>query len=171
MRSAVPSIARGLAALAWLALIWVIGTGFVSYFRNTSSATSLETSCAQPVEVHEAQGIRLGCASDLPRCLDAQAGDRVMLSQQECRVIANGMSSTMRLSQHLPLDLNHASAADLAMLQGIGPRLAERIVAYRTEHQRFNSVAELNEVSGVGPKMLEAHAHELAVFELALTIE
>jgi competence protein ComEA len=49
------------------------------------------------------------------------------------------------------LDLNTASAAELAGLPGIGPALARRIVAHRAAHGRFRSVAQLEEVAGIGP--------------------
>lgn len=48
------------------------------------------------------------------------------------------------------LDLNLASAKDLDDLPGIGPVLAERIVAWRTEHGRFASIDQLREVPGIG---------------------
>jgi competence protein ComEA len=53
-----------------------------------------------------------------------------------------------------PLDLNAASADDLDGLPGIGPVLADRIVAWRDEHGRFSSVDELLEVPGIGPSIL-----------------
>ena len=48
------------------------------------------------------------------------------------------------------LDLNTATAQDLDALPGVGPVLADRIVAWRTEHGRFGSVDQLREVSGIG---------------------
>lgn len=54
-----------------------------------------------------------------------------------------------------PLDLNAATAADLDGLPGIGPVIAGRIVAWRTEHGRFGTVDELAEVAGIGPTLLE----------------
>jgi competence protein ComEA len=48
------------------------------------------------------------------------------------------------------LDLNTATAQDFDALPGIGPVLADRIVAWRTEHGRFGSVDQLREVSGIG---------------------
>ena len=53
-----------------------------------------------------------------------------------------------------PIDLNTADASALDSLPGVGPVLAERIIAWRTEHGRFTSVDELGEVSGIGEKLL-----------------
>jgi competence protein ComEA len=39
---------------------------------------------------------------------------------------------------------------DFDGLPGIGPVLAQRIVDWRTEHGRFASVDQLQEVSGIG---------------------
>ncbi|MDP9182197.1 MAG: helix-hairpin-helix domain-containing protein, partial [Actinomycetota bacterium] len=48
------------------------------------------------------------------------------------------------------LDLNLASVDDFDGLPGIGPVLAQRIIDWRTEHGRFASVDQLQEVSGIG---------------------
>jgi comEA protein len=53
------------------------------------------------------------------------------------------------------LNLNTATAAELELLPGIGPALAGRIVEHRTRVGRFKSVAELDDVSGIGPRTLE----------------
>jgi competence protein ComEA len=49
-----------------------------------------------------------------------------------------------------PVDLNTASQAELEALPGIGPALAQAILAYREEHGGFRSVGELQEVRGIG---------------------
>jgi competence protein ComEA len=49
-----------------------------------------------------------------------------------------------------PLDLNSATLAQLDALPGIGPSLAQHILDWRTEHGRFDSVDQLNKVSGIG---------------------
>lgn len=54
------------------------------------------------------------------------------------------------------VDLNTATVAQLEDLPGVGPVLAQRIVDWRTEHGRFTSVDELQEVSGVGEKKFES---------------
>ena len=52
-------------------------------------------------------------------------------------------------------NLNTAGVEELDALPKVGPVLAQRIVDWRKEHGPFNTVAELDAVDGVGPKMLE----------------
>ncbi len=49
-----------------------------------------------------------------------------------------------------PIDLNTATAEELTKLPGIGEKLAERIVAYRTDNGPFASAEEIMEVKGIG---------------------
>jgi competence protein ComEA len=55
-----------------------------------------------------------------------------------------------------PINLNTATADQLEAIPGIGPVLAQRIIEYRQTHGRFQSVDELLEVRGIGPKRLES---------------
>jgi competence ComEA-like helix-hairpin-helix protein len=55
-----------------------------------------------------------------------------------------------------PLDLNRASAAELARLPGVGPSLAGRIVADRERAGPFESPEALRRVPGVGPRKFAA---------------
>ncbi len=59
------------------------------------------------------------------------------------------------------LDINSASAEQLAQLEQIGEVLARRIVEYRNRHGRFHSVDELNKVQGIGRKRIELNRHRL----------
>jgi competence protein ComEA len=54
-----------------------------------------------------------------------------------------------------PLDLNHAGIQELDALPGIGPVLAGRIVEHRRRHGRFGRAEELLAVQGIGPRLLE----------------
>ena len=54
------------------------------------------------------------------------------------------------------LDLNHATAADLQRLPGIGPILAEQILRERERRGRFSSPDDLLTVPGIGRKKFEA---------------
>jgi competence protein ComEA len=54
------------------------------------------------------------------------------------------------------VDLNAADARTLADLPGIGPTLAERIVAFRNLNGPFASVDGLADVAGITPRRLDA---------------
>jgi len=64
-----------------------------------------------------------------------------------------------------PINLNTADAARLEALPGIGPALAQRIVAYRQEHGGFKEAAEIMKVSGIGPVLFGRIADRITVSE------
>jgi len=49
-----------------------------------------------------------------------------------------------------PLSLNHAALSELQTLPGIGPKTAEKIIAYRDANGGFASVDELQDIPGIG---------------------
>ena len=53
------------------------------------------------------------------------------------------------------ININTATVAQLQTLPGIGPIIAERIVAYRNENGAFETVGDLIGVEGIGEKKLE----------------
>ena len=55
----------------------------------------------------------------------------------------------------LPLHINTASAEDLCALQGVGPKLAEKIIERRTASGPFKGPSDLKKVHGIGNKKLE----------------
>jgi competence protein ComEA len=61
------------------------------------------------------------------------------------------------------LDLNAATVGDLETLPGVGPVLAQHIVDWRSQHGRFSSVSQLQQVSGIGPSKYAALAGRVRV--------
>ena len=57
--------------------------------------------------------------------------------------------------ERVTVDLNTADAETLDTLPGIGPVLAEAIIAYREENGAFSAVDELLNVKGIGEAKLE----------------
>ena len=54
-----------------------------------------------------------------------------------------------------PVNLNTADADTLCTLPGIGPELADSIIAYREEHNGFTVPSELMNISGIGSATYE----------------
>ena len=70
--------------------------------------------------------------------------------------------------QPLTIELNSADTLTLQLLHGIGPAYARRIVAYRERLGGFRSKAQLLEVYGFTPELLENIAPHLTIDTLAL---
>ena len=68
----------------------------------------------------------------------------------------NAVAETIRFR----VDLNRAELGELALLPGVGPVLAQRIIDHRRTVGPFTEFAELRQVRGIGPKKLE----ELAAY-------
>ena len=69
----------------------------------------------------------------------SKGGSSIRISQQRAKAKSSG-----------PIPLNRASAKELESLDGIGPVLAARIVAYRNQNGPFLTVDDLMKVSGIG---------------------
>ena len=73
---------------------------------------------------------------------------------------AAARTAARRQTRHVPpaapVDINHADAATLASVPGMGAGLAERIVAFRAANGPFTSTDELLDVSGITDRRLDA---------------
>ena len=67
---------------------------------------------------------------------------------------ASAQQPAQQLPQY-PVNINTATQAQLETLPGIGPAKAQAILRWRATYGRFNSVAQLIEVSGIGEKTLQ----------------
>ncbi len=114
-------------------LIWILGISFVAGVGYRIVQHTLNTT----------MDARIGIVTGTPeaQALRRQA-DSIMLVRDEMA--------------KAPVNLNKASAAELQRLHGIGKVLSQRIVDYREENGPFQSIDELDNVSGIGPKKLEA---------------
>ncbi len=128
--------AHGLAVLL-LAAVLAAGTGLPQFGENGSAFP-------EPFRVEP-----LGQSAAQARAVPAQAEPSKASSQ---RRVEPGKSSP-QLSG--PLNINTADAEALQALPGIGPTLAEQIVADRQAHGPFQTKEELLRVPGIGPKRFQ----------------
>ncbi|MEO1173073.1 MAG: helix-hairpin-helix domain-containing protein [Myxococcota bacterium] len=143
-----PSIAGG--ALALGAGMLIIASGLILADALISEPLDAPSCCEKPVEIGAG---RIGCigSAELSACGPLKVGDRVEIRNRRCTVRSGEMSAGLRLLLGLGIDINRAPAPDLELLDGIGPALAEAIVVDRQRHGRFQSIADLERVKGIGP--------------------
>lgn len=73
------------------------------------------------------------------------------------------------LGETAPININTATVAELATINGIGPAKAKAIVDHREENGSFASVDDLRSVSGIGDKLLDRMRPQVTVGALADT--
>lgn len=76
-------------------------------------------------------------------------GEQIVVGRQESQGVPAADSASMS-GTATQIDVNHATVSELDALPGIGPVLAQRIVAYRTQHGSFARTRDLLNVTGIG---------------------
>jgi len=81
------------------------------------------------------------------------------------QVVSSGEAETERVAEDSirseepiasgPVDINHASEAELRRISGVGPVLAQRIIEDRRVNGAFESPDEILRVKGIGAATLE----------------
>jgi hypothetical protein len=103
-------------------------------------------------------GLLLGCNAWLHAVGQAvnDSDDRQSLIRAESLLSRDTITAEMRPIFFLPLQLNNADSQLLETIPGVGPRLAERIIALRSVRKGFHDIAELLDVEGIGPQKFAA---------------
>lgn len=70
---------------------------------------------------------------------------------------------TVEVTVNDMINLNTASKEELMLLDGIGEKLAERILTYREENGPFAKIEDIQNVKGIGEKTYAKIAGELTV--------
>lgn len=108
-----------------------------------------------------AAGLLLGCKgwAQVNGMMDQTAADQ----ERRDFIRSSGILSSrgvipaeMRPFLFLPVPLNSADRQLLETIPGIGPHLAERIIALRSARKEFHDIAELLDVEGIGPQKYAA---------------
>jgi competence protein ComEA len=64
--------------------------------------------------------------------------------------VGGGAAAPSGGSSGAPVNLNTATLDQLQTLPGVGPVLAQHVLDWRSQHGSFTSVAQLNDVTGIG---------------------
>ncbi len=75
----------------------------------------------------------------------------------------NEFSYTQNGNKNGKININTANIEELKKINGIGEGLASRILEYRKDRGRFNTIEDLKNVSGIGDKKFESLKDEITV--------
>jgi len=99
---------------------------------------------------------KLGDRRDQAACQVATAeGDTPRDTSGASQAAAGVEPASVMPGNYRRLDLNTASAEELELLPGIGPKKAEAVLAWRDTNGRFSRVEDLLEIKGIGERTLE----------------
>ena len=76
---------------------------------------------------------------------------------------ARGESITVSAKVGEPVNINTADVKELMRLEGIGRRVAEKIVEYRDSHGPFKKAEDLRKVEGIGSRLWERNRSRIVV--------
>ena len=139
-----------MAVLCAFSLGWVLGSG------GTHETVTVQVS-SQPQETQATQVSQETQTPEAPEEIQEEAPPEMEEAEQQ----------TPQLSaptEEAPLNLNTATQAELELLPGIGPVLAQAILDYRDSFGGFSAKEQLKEVSGIGEK-------RYAAVEALITVE
>ena len=156
------------SALHWLTAVAVLGSGAKLYrhWRHSDDATPVaaEALSRQLVAVDSAQRAGKRNKSARSRSANGSGGRRVRGAldsgssndgAEAPRSASGAVRSRRELPRLGPVDVDASDSAALERLPRIGPALAARIVADRNANGPYGSLAGLQRVRGIGPKLAE----------------
>jgi len=67
------------------------------------------------------------------------------------------------MAASVPININTADVKELMKLEGVGRRVAEKIVEYRDSHGPFKKPEELRKVEGIGSGLWEKNRTRIVI--------
>jgi len=106
--------------------------------------------------------LSIGGAITLYENYHSDFASELLTDREIVRPIPSDSVTEIKGSNNIPsqkikgkINVNTASAQELELIPGIGPVLSQRILKYRKDIGRFQSIEELKKISGIGEKRFE----------------
>lgn len=84
-----------------------------------------------------------------------QFAPELVVEKRKADASSQAQSSSYYESKEMKININRAAATQLQLLPGVGPVLSKRIIEYRENQGQFNSIEDLMQVQGIGPKTFQ----------------
>lgn len=93
--------------------------------------------------------------TDINRAAFLADGDKIMIPSINTDINSSAEGAAQYSGSDDKININTADSEELQKLDGVGPVTAEKIIEYRNENGRFNTIDEIKNVSGIGEKTFE----------------
>lgn len=133
------------------------GIGFI--LPNEKLNSSLQSYAVTIDEVERRTGINF--YHSLPDEMENQIESTIDVNKWSFRSSSSSSGSSTyqtkqeKLQGQPRININTASKSELIKLPGIGPKTADKILAYRNMYGSFRSLDDLQKIKGIGPKTVE----------------
>ena len=86
-----------------------------------------------------------------------QSGSHILLHYvaDKCHIRKSAMNAFHKYTFKIPISLNNVSAGELVAIPGIGSKIATAIIKERSFRGSFQSMDELLDIKGIGPKLYD----------------
>ena len=82
--------------------------------------------------------------------ISSNSGNNIVVEESKSNNAVSASSTSKSKGVDGKVNINMANESELESLPGIGPSLAQRIMEYRQEQGRFNSIEDVQNVKGIG---------------------
>lgn len=86
----------------------------------------------------------------IPSINDKEEKMYILEGSGDTEIVTSSGSVQNKKEEKLMVNINTANESELQQLPGIGGSIATRIVSYRKENGKFNSIEDIKNVSGIG---------------------
>lgn len=87
----------------------------------------------------------------------------VIEENENNKVVTSGNGESKKQEEVLMVNINTASVEELQKLPGIGSSIATKIVTYRKENGKFNTIEDIQNVSGIGTSKFDKIKNSICV--------
>lgn len=88
---------------------------------------------------------------------DGGSGTNKQATSKSASISSNAAQNSAKIK------INSANITELQQLNGVGEKKAQAIIEYRQQHGKFKQVDELQNIKGIGPKLIEKNRARLAL--------